>query len=52
MRIRLNQNSLLPFIQQQVEERQAFTLLLGLTSWLRAGGKKKAAGRMAELVQL
>ena len=52
MRIRLNQNSLLPFIQQQVGERQAFTLLLGLTSWLRAGGKKKAAGRMAELVQL
>lgn len=48
---RLNQNTFVSFIALQIANQDAFTLLKGLTDWLRAGKVKRAPERMQQLLQ-
>lgn len=50
MKPRLNQNNLAAFIALHTERNDAFTLLKGLTQWLRKGKEKRAQARMNALI--
>ncbi|MDO5054213.1 MAG: recombinase [Pasteurella oralis] len=48
----LNAENIIPFLTTQIEQQNAFTLLNGACQWLRAGGKKEAATRLAQFIQM
>ncbi|WP_265410875.1 site-specific recombinase [Actinobacillus pleuropneumoniae] len=45
-KIKLNETTLSPFVTQQIEQNDAFTLLNGLCQWLRAGKPEQAVEKL------